>query len=258
MTKTAKKHLKARQARTACLKYHVEQASKGQSTEAFTNLKCSNIIDKSVFVEGLRNAGLDVVPLPCGKENDANQVIIGLESQDESYQIMKALHGCILEGQKMDIDIVDVGTKLRHEKGQLPKIKHIRRCINNGFHMRAFRKDLAYGNHEYAVARQKARKDIKVPKVRTKKQKAKKDLPKEEEESVAMEISDSETDEPQGLAEERHKQDAGEKRGDLGGERRQIQDTACEGDRSNSSGMIKLTHSSEPDDMLSALFASLD
>ena len=80
MTKKANKRLKARQARAACLKSHVEQASKGQPTEALTNLKCSNITDKSIFVEGLQNAGLDVVSQPCGKGDDPNQVIIVLRS----------------------------------------------------------------------------------------------------------------------------------------------------------------------------------
>ena len=158
----------------------------------------------------------------------------------------------------MHIKVMNVGTKIQHKKGQLPKAKHIRHCVSNAFRVRAFREDLARGTLEYAVARQKARTYIKPPKVGPGKQKAKKDLPKEEEESVAMEISNSETDGAPGLAEERHEQDAGETKGDLGGKGNQIQGTACEGDRSDNSGMIMSTHSSNPDDMLSALFASLN
>ena len=158
----------------------------------------------------------------------------------------------------MHINIINVGTKVGHEKGQLPKAKHIRRCVNNAFRVRAFKEDLARGTLEYAVARQKARKYIEAPKVATKKQKAKKDLPKEGEEAVEMGVSGSESHEHEGLAEETHKQDVGETQSYLGGERSQIGDTACEGDRSDSSGMITSTHSSDPDDMLSALLASLN
>ncbi|KAK0516656.1 hypothetical protein JMJ35_001259 [Cladonia borealis] len=257
-TKSQRQRRRAREARAACLKSHVGQASKGQPTEAFTNLKCCNITDKSIFVEGLQNAGLDVVTRPCAKENDPNQVIIVLQSQDNPQQIVAALHRGKLEGRQIHINVINVGTKMGHEKGPLPKAKHIRRCVSNAFRVRAFKEDLARGSLESAVARQKARKNIEAPKVPTKKQKAKKDLTKEGEEAVEMGSSGSESDEHEGLAEETHKQAAGETQSDLGGERSQIEDTACEGDRSDSSGMTTSTHSSTPDDVLSALLASLN
>ena len=274
MTKTAKKRLEARQAHAACLKSHVEQASKGQPTEASTSLKCYNVTDKSIFVEGLKRAGLKVVPQPFSSENDSNQLVIVVQSQEDAYQIMRALHGCKLEGQTMHINIIDIGKKVGNgAKGKVPKLNKIRRCVLNAFDERATKKeDLARENPEFVAAWQEVCRKIKASNQATKRQKVNKDSMKVQEEAVAMEISDSENDESEGLGEEIHRkkgredrgemrddsvrpetsatqqEKAGEMQSDLLGERRQIQDT---------SRMITATRSPTPDDFLSALYASL-
>ena len=244
-----------RKAHAANLKSHVGAASKGQPKEATTSLRCHNVTDNSVFVEGIQNAGLKVVRR---FENDPNQVLLVVQTQAAAQQIVKALHGCILEGQTIHIDILNAGTQFKYETGRLPKPKFIRRCVSHAFHVRAFKEDLAQGDHEYAIAMQKARTYIKAPEMATKRRKARRNLPKEEEKLVARGKSGSESDESKSLAEEIHKQDAGETRSHPRGERSQSQDTAREGERSYGSGMSTSTYSSAPDDMLSALLASLD
>ena len=246
-------------------KFNVEQASKGQPTEAFTNLQCNNVTDKSIFVKALEKAGLKLVHRPSNNENDPNQLVIVLESQAEAYQIVKALHGCTLEGQTIHINVIDKGTQVVNVKRMLPKIKCIRRCIRDDFHERAVKERLARGNLEYPPAMQ-------VLKVGPKRQKIKKGLTEGKEEAVALGISGAESDESKGLGEETQKQNNGEEQGrmpdgnlrpetsarqytevgetqsDLLGERCQIQNTA----RS-----ITPIRSPTPDDFLSALYASL-
>ncbi len=249
--------------------------------EGSTNLKCHNVTDKTVFIEGLQSAGLDIVPQLSSSENDPNQVIIILQCKAATQRIVQALHHCRLEGQKMCINIASLGTKVEKKRRQLPKVKYIRRRVSNAFHVRAFKNDLARQGLEYAVAMQKARTDIKGPEAAAKTKKADDHSAKEEEESVAMVKWEVENDESKGPAEGIHEQRGGEARGemrdisikretsttpqiqadetksDLRGERGQIQDTAREGERSYGSGMITSIHSPAPDDMLSALFASL-
>ena len=272
----------ARKKRAACLKPHVENVSKTQSKQVSTNLKCHNVTDKTVFVEGLQNAGLNVVTQLSSSENDPSQVIISLQPTAAALQIVKALHGCTLEGKKICVNITSLGTNEGNKKGQVPKAKYIRCCVGNAFRVAAFKKDLARQGLEYAVARQNHRTEIKAPKVATKKKKADNRSAKEEGWSVPRVELEPENDESKGLAEEIHKHEGGEEQGemrdvsikretsatpqmqaseiqsDLRSERSQIQDTASEGERSYSSGMIKSTDSPAPDDMLSALFASLN
>ena len=165
---------------------------------------------------------------------------------------------------------------------QQPRVKHIRRCVANAFHERAFKEDLARENFEYAAAMQKARRNIEVPKVAAKRRKANKGLMDVKAKAIPEEISRTESNESEGLAEQTHKQKggeeqvkmrddnfrpetsptqqmkAGETKSDLRGERSHIKHTAREGERSYVSGVIMSTRSSTPDDMLSALFASLN
>ena len=272
-----------RKARYECLKSRIEKARQGQPVEAFTDLQCYNVMNKSIFVEGLQNAGLKLVPRPFSGGNDTDQVVIAVQSQDDAHQIVKAFDGCRMEGRTMHFSIMNAGTQRGNPSGRLPKVEYIRQCVLNAFHGRAIKKeDLAQENSEFAAALQEVCRKIKASKAATKRDKAKKDLTKVEEKAVAMEMSDPESDESEGLGEERHKQKAGEERGemrddsfrpensstqqmeiggtqsDLRGERSQIQDTACVGERSHGSTVITSTRSSSPDDMLSALLASLD
>ena len=270
-----------RKAQAARLESHIGTASKGQPKAATTSLRCYNVTDNSIFVEGLQMAGLKVVPRPLSNENDPNQLVLGVQSRAHAHHIVNSLHGCTLEGRKMHINIIDKGT-VRAQEGQLPKGKWIRSCILDAFYMRVYKEDRAPGALEYALARPKDRTAIMVPEVATKRQKANKDLTKNEGGAVAMEIVDTERDKSKGLGEEQHEQKGEEERGgwrddsfrhenpstqrmeigrtqsDLRGERSQIQDTACESERSYGSIVITSTRSSTPEDMLSALLASLD
>ena len=265
-----------REAHAARPKSHIGQASKGKPTEASTSLRCYNVTKESSFVEGLQKAGLKVVP-----RNDPNQLVLAVQSRADARQIVKALHGCKLGGLPVHINIIDKGTQVGAVKGQLPKLKCIRRCVRNAFHDTASKEDLAQLKSKYATALQEVRRKIKASKV-AKRQKANKDLTKEEEEAVTLEASGSESDESEGLDEEIHKQQGGEERGEtrddgfrpetsarqhvevdetrssLRGERSQSQDTACEGERDHGSSVVPSTRSSTPDDILSALYASLN
>ena len=281
MPHTRKKRERRRIAHATNLNPNIGTASKGQSKEASTSLRCYNITDNSIFVEGLQMAGLKVVPRPFSNENDPNQLVLVVQSRAHAHHIVNSLHGCTLEDRKMHINIIDKGT-VRAQEGQLPKAKWIRSCILDAFYMRVYKEDRAPGALEYALARPKARTYTMVPEVATKRQKVNKALMKDEGEAVAMGIVDSESDEYKGLGEEIYKQEDGEERGemrddryrsetsvtqqekagetqtDLLGERCQMQDTAHEGERSFGSGVTMSTRSSTPEDMLSALLASLD
>ena len=272
MTKKAKKRLKARQARTACLKSHVGTVSGGQPVAISTSLKCYNVTDKSIFVKGLRRAGLTVVPRPFSSENGSNPLVIVVQSQMNAYQIMRAFHGYELEGQTMHINMIDIGKKVGNAKGKVPKVKLIRGCVLDTFREKAFKEGLARENSEFAAAWQEVCRKIKASKKATKGQKVNKDLMKVQEEAVAMEMSVSGNDESQSLGEEIHgekdreergemrddrfrpetsatqQEKAGETQSDPLSERCQIQDTAR---------MITATRSPTPDDFLSALYASL-
>ena len=282
MSGTSKQRAIRRKARDKRLKSNLKKALKGQPTKAFTKLNCYNVTDKSIFVEGLQKAGLELVPRPFSSENAPNQLIIVLQSQHDAHQVVEALHGRKLKGKTMRIIVIKNGTQVGNVKGKVPKVKHIRRCVLDAFCGREFKEeDLAREQSEFAAALQEVCRKIRASKKATKKQKAMKDLPKEEGEAVAMEIFDSESDISKGLGEEIYKQEVGEERAempddsfrpetsarqqlkaaetqsDLRGERSQIQDTAHEGERSYGSGMIMSTRSSTPEDMLSALLASL-
>ena len=263
----------ARKAHAAHLKSNIETASKDQPIEASTSLKCYNVTDKSIFVKGLRRAGLTVVPRPLSSENDSNQLVIVVHSQMNAYQIMRAFHGYELEGQTIHINIIDIGKKVGNAKGRLPKVKLIRGCVLDTFREKKFKKDgLAREDSEFAAAWQEVCRKIKASNKATKGQKVNKDLMKVQEEAVAMEMPLSGNNESKSLGEEIHgekdreergemrddrfrpetsatqQEKAGETQSDLLSERCQIQDTAR---------MITATRSPTPDDFLSALYASL-
>ena len=266
----------ARKAPAACSEPDASKAAEGQSFEAFTYLKCNNVTDYSIFVEGLQNAGLSVVSRPSLNAKDPNQVVVGLQSQENARQIVNALNGCILEDWTMNIKITCLGARVskkkKTKKEQVPKIKEIRRCVSNAFRVRAFKQDLARGGLEYAVAMQKARTDIKGPSVVTTTQKASNKSTKTTEEPVSTEKSGPESNKSKGPGEEICKQENEEERGemrddsfrpetsatqemkpgetqiDLRDETSHIQDIAR---------MTTPTLSSTPNDFLSALYASL-
>lgn len=256
----------ARKAQAARLKPHVGTASEDHPIEGSTSLKCYNIADESIFVEGLKKAGLKVVPQPFSIEKDANQLVIVLQSQQEAYQIMKAFHGCELEGQTMHINIIDIGKRLGNVKGKLPKVKKIRDFVLEAFRRRKFKKEVfARENPEFAEALKGVCRKIRASKKATKRRKANKHVMKVQEEAVAVEMSDSGSSESKSLGEEIHGQKGREERGerrddamkqgkagetqsDLPGEKCRIQDTAR---------MITPTRSPTPNDFLSALYASL-
>ena len=233
-------------------KAHVSKKAKLLRTkEAFTSLQCCNIMNKSIFVEGLQKAGLDVVPRPFGDSNDPTQVAIAVQSREDARQIVKAFHGSPMEGRAMKISIIDLG--ILKGRPQLPKLNHIRRCVNDAFHRRASKKEVP----ELAINRKKADENLVMEKGAEK----------------ATQISDSTGDESGGLVEQIYKQESGERpcgmrgdslrpepsamqqtragemKSDLRGERCQIQDTAR---------MITPTRSPTPEDFLSALLAYLD
>ena len=267
----------ARKAPAACPKPDAREASIGQPLEASTYLKCNNVTDYSIFVEGLQNAGLSIVSRLSDTAKDPNQVVVGLESQENARQIVNALNGCMLEDRTMNIKITCLGTRVSKKKKTkediLPKIKEIRRCVSNAFHVKAFKKDLARGGLKYAVDMQKARTDIKGPSVMTTTQKTNNDSTKATGEPVAIERSGPESNKSKGPGEEICKQGNEEERGDmrddcirsetsatqqmktgetqtdLRDETSHIQDTAR---------MTTSNRSPTPDDFLSALVASLN
>lgn len=275
----SKKQRMARKARTACLEPNAGKASKGQPLEASTKLECKNVTDNSIFVEGLQNAGLSVVSQLSSSAKDPNQVVIVLQDEEDAHQIVNALNGCRLEDRTMHIKIASSATpvskkkkkKQPKQKGPVPKLKEVRRCVSNAFHARAFKRDLARGGLQYAVAMQKARRNIKGPSAVAKKQKAKKGSTKEAD-VVEMEKSGPESTKSEGVGEQIYKQERGEEPGemrddsfrretwatpqmkngetqsDLRDERSHIQDTAR---------MMMPTVSTNPDDILSALYESL-
>ena len=262
-----------------CPEPNAGKASKNQPSEASTNLQCNNVTDSSIFVEGLQDAGLSVVSRLSNGAKDPNQVVVGLQSKENAHQVVNALNGCRLEDRTIHIKVTGLDTRVgkkkkkQEKKEHLPKIKEIRRCVSNAFHVRAFKEDLTRGSLKYAIARQKARKDIKGPSVVTKRQKANNDSTKATEEPVAIDKSVPESSIPRGPGEEICKQEnreerdqmrddsarpetsatqlmeAGMTQSDLGGERCQIQDTAR---------MTTSNRSPTPDEFLSALVASLN
>ena len=260
-----------RQARDELHKSRIEKASKGQHVKAFTDLQCCNVINKSIFIKGLRKAGLTVIPQSLSGVDDPNQVAIVVQSQDEASQIVKAFHGSAMEGRAMHISII----KLGKQKGNayLPKVKYIRQCVSNAFQKTASKKSLAREGPEYAVDTQKARTNINVPGVAIKREEVDDDLVMEKAEEQAMELLDSAGHDFESLGEQIYKQEyaeepvemredsirpetfatqqmkAGETQKDLRGETCQSQDTAR---------MIVSTRSPTPDDFLSALLAYLN
>lgn len=281
MSGTSKQRAIRRKARDKRLKSNLKKALKGQPTKAFTKLNCYNVTDKSIFVEGLQKAGLELVPRPFSSENAPNQLVIVLQSQHDAHQVVEALHGRTLKGKTMRIIVIKNGTQVGNVKGKVPKVKHIRRCVLDAFRGREFKEeDLTREHSEFAAALQEVCRKIRASKKATKRQKANKDLIKVQEEAVAMEMSGSESEGSKSLGEEIHKQEGGEPsemrddslrpetsarqqmevgetQSSLRGERSRNQDTAREGERNYGSGMITSTRSSTPEDMLSALLASL-
>ena len=270
-SRKSKKLKLARKAHAARFKSNIRTESKDQPIEASTSLKCYNVTDESIFVEGLNRAGLKVVPQRVSSENDSNKLVIVVQSQMDAYQIMRALHGCELEGQTMHINIIDIGKKVGNVK--VPKVKDIRSCVLEIFREKRFKKDgIAQENSEFGAAWQEVCNRIKASNKKTKKQKVNQDLMKVQEEAVAMEMSVSGNDESRSLGEEIHgeksreergemrddgfrpetsttqQEKAGETQSDILSERCQIQDTAR---------MITATRAPTPDDFLSALYASL-
>ena len=282
MSGTSKQRAIRRKARDKRLKSNLKKALKGQPTKAFTNLKCYNVTDKSIFVESLRKAGLELVPRPFSSENDPKHLVIVMQSQQDAHQVVEALHGRTLKGKTMRIIVIKDGTQVGNVKGKVPKVKHIRRCVLDAFRGREFKEeDLTREHSEFAAALQEVCRKIRASKKATKRQKANKDLMKVQEEAVAMEMSGSESNGSKSLGEEIYKQEGGEEQSEmrddslrpetsarqqmevcetqssLRGERSRNQDTARERERNYGSGMITSTRSSTPEDMLSALLASL-
>ena len=262
-----------RQARYDLQKSRIEEARKGKHVKAFTDLQCCNVIDKSIFVEGLGKAGLTVISQSFSGGDDPNQVAIVVQSQDEARQIVNAFHGSPMEGRAMHITITALGKQKGIAEAQLPKVKHIRRCVSDAFIKLASKEGLAREAPKHAVDTPKARANIKVPEVAIKLEEVDDYLVTGKGGKKAVERMDSGGHESEGLGEQTHKQEnaeepgemrddsfrpepsamqrmrAGETQSDLRGERCQIQDTAP---------VITPTRSSTPDDFLSALLAYLN
>ena len=269
---TSKKRRKAREKRAASLKFQVPEASKGQHIEASTKLKCSNVTNKSIFIEGLQDAGVEAAPRRSSDGKDPNRAVIAVQSQEVAHQIVKALDGFSLQGRRMHIEITVRGTQIGSAKERLPKKKFLHQCVINAFIKRGSKKSGALEGPENAVATQKARTDINVAEVAIKEAEVDDDLMAEKGEAGAMGVLDSERDKSEGLHEQMIKQEneeerantrddsirpeisttqemkAAETRSGRRGEKHEIQDTARMGTP---------TRSPTPNDILSALYASL-
>ena len=152
------------------------EASKRQRIEGSTKLKCSNVTNKSIFVEGLQDAGVELAPQRPSDGKDPNRVVIAVQSQQVAHQIVKALNDFTLQGRRMYIGITVRGASIRCTEGRLPKQKFLRHCVINAFIKRASEKCRARESPENAVATQKARTDIKVPDVAIKEEEVDDDL----------------------------------------------------------------------------------
>ena len=274
MPRQSKRLQEVRNAGAASLEDHVGKKTKAQhKKEASTRLQCYNIVNKSVFVEGLQKAGLKAVLLPFSGGDYPDQVIIAVQSREEARQIMNAFHGSPMEGRAIHICIIALGTRKGNAQGQLPKVKHIRRCVSDAFVKIASKEGLAREAPEHAVDTPKARANIQVPEVAIKLEEVDDHLVTEKGGKKAMERMDPGGHESEGLGEQIYKQEdagepvemrddsfkpepsamqqlrAGETQTDLRGERCQIQDTAR---------VITPTRSPTPEDFLSALLAYLD
>ena len=252
---------------------HVSKKSKTQSNkEAFTSLQCFNITNKSIFVEGLQKAGLEVVLLPFSGGDDPDQAIVVVRSQVDARQIVNALHGSPMEGRAMHVSIIELGAQ-KGTQARLPKVKYIRQCVSDAFFKIALKEGFAREDPEHAVDTQQARTQTEVPEVAIKMEEVDDDLVMEKREKQARELLDSRGLNSGGLGEQICKQEnaeepdemrhdsfrpepsamqqirAGETQSDIRGESCQIQDTAR---------VITPTRSPTPEDFLSALLAYLD
>ena len=255
------KKLRLRKAHAARVKSHLETASIEQPTEACTSLKCYNVTNESIFVEGLKRAGLKVVPQPFSTENDSNQVVIVVQSQMDAYQIMRAIHGCELEGQTVHINIIDIGKRAGNLNGKVPKVKNIRSCVLDAFR----EKDALTRETEFSAAWQEVCSNIKAKKA-TEGQKVDKDLMKVQQEAVAMEMSIPGNDESKTLGEEIQGEKDREERGEMRDDslkpessvRQQMEVGETQNDlQGDTAHVIIANRSPTPDDFLSALYASL-
>lgn len=279
MPRQNKRLQEVRDAGAARLEDRVSRKTKAQrKKEASTRLQCYNIVNKSVFVQGLQKAGLRVVSLPFSGGDYPDQVIIALHSQEEARQIINAFHGSPMEGRAVQICIIALGTQKGNaqkgnEQAHLPKVKHIRRCVSDAFIKLASKEGLAREAPKHAVDTPKARANTQVPEVAIKLEEVDGYLVTETEGEKAMERMESGGHESEGLGEQinepenveepiemredsfrpepyaKQQMEAGGTRSDLRGERCQIQDTAR---------VIMPTRSPTPEDFLSALLAYLD
>ena len=271
MPQQSKRLQKIRNAVAAPVENHVSKKSKTQSNkEASTSLQCYNIKNKSIFVEGLQKAGLEVVLLPCSSEDDPDQAVIVVRSRVDARQIVNALHGSPMEGRAIHIGIIALGTQKGN--GRLPKVKHIRQCVNDAL-LKTALKGLAREGPEHAVDTQKARTNIKVPEVAVKREEVDDNLVMEQGEAGAMKILDSENDKSESLGERMYKQEYGEGQSETrvesfrpessetqqtnaGETQRDVRSETCL--VQETARTIASARSPTPEDFLSALLAYLD